>query len=943
MTVSSSTNRVSYAGNGSTTVFPYTYKIFDQDDLTVILRAANGTETVQTITSQYTVSGVGNAGGGNVTMLTAPASGATLVILREQDLIQELDIVPNDPFPADSLEGALDKLTFMVQQHEETLDRTIKASRTNTIAGAEFTVAAADRANKVFAFDGSGNLSIAQELGIFRGNWAASTAFAERDIIKDTSNSNIYICLVAHTSSGSQPISTNTDVAKWALIVDAAAAATSATNAANSASAAATSETNAANSASAASTSETNAASSASAASTSATNASNSASAAAGSATTASNAATAAGNAQTAAEAAQTAAETAETNAETAETNAETAETNAAASASAASTSETNAASSASAASTSASNAATSATNASNSASAAATSASNASTSETNAANSASAASGSATSAANSAAAAAASFDSFDDRYLGVKASDPTLDNDGNALVAGALYFSSSENIMKVYDGASWIAATSAGNVSFLQYEYTATLGQTTFSGADDNAATLSYTVANLIVTLNGVVLDNGGDYTATNGTSVVLTSGAAAGDLLQVIAFKSFTVADMVPASTGGTFSGNVAVNGNLTVDTDTLFVDAANNRVGMGTSSPDRKLTLSVSPGSATDDGVKVVEGSNTAVLARTGSAYSYRGVGASSTLLYSNNTLSFLADGSSNMTFHNGGNERMRIDSSGTLGLGVTPSAWNTAFDGRFQFGVQGVLASTSTSSQIGLNWYYDGAYRYIGTGEASRFYQLGGGFFFENAASGTAGNAITFAERMRIDASGNLLVGTTSQSFSNTQMTVYQDVAVGNAIEGNFDGNGGIGYLGVYRGSSGIANFGYFIYNGVSNVGSITSTGSSTSYNTSSDYRLKENVVPLAGAADRLAQIPVHRFNFIADPDTTVDGFLAHEVQAFVPECVTGEKDEVDDEGNPKYQGIDQSKLVPLLTAALQEALARIETLEADVAALKGEPA
>jgi hypothetical protein len=235
MTVSSSTNRVSYAGNGSTTVFPYTYKIFDQDDLTVILRAANGTETTKTITSDYTVSGVGNAGGGNVTMLTAPASGETLVILREQDLIQELDIVPNDPFPADSLEGALDKLTFMVQQHEETLGRTIKASRTNTITGAEFTISAADRANKVFAFDSAGDVSITQELGTYRGNWAAATAFAQRDIVKDTSNNNIYICLTAHTSTGAQPISSNADVAKWALLVDAASATTSALAAASSA------------------------------------------------------------------------------------------------------------------------------------------------------------------------------------------------------------------------------------------------------------------------------------------------------------------------------------------------------------------------------------------------------------------------------------------------------------------------------------------------------------------------------------------------------------------------------------------------------------------------------------------------------------------------------------------------------------------------------------
>jgi hypothetical protein len=118
-----------------------------------------------------------------------------------------------------------------------------------------------------------------------------------------------------------------------------------------------------------------------------------------------------------------------------------------------------------------------------------------------------------------------------------------------------------------------------------------------------------------------------------------------------------------------------------------------------------------------------------------------------------------------------------------------------------------------------------------------------------------------------------------------------------------------------------------------------VGSITIGASSTSYGTSSDCRLKENVVPLTGAIDRLNDLQVHRFNFIADPDKTVDGFIAHEAQAVVPECVTGTKDEVDADGNPVYQGIDQSKLVPLLTAALQEALAEIESLKARVTALE----
>ena len=266
MTVSSSTNKVSYSGNGSLTTFAYTFKIFDQDDLTVILRAADGTETTQTITTHYTVSGVGSASGGNVVFGTAPASGVTVVIIREQPLTQGLDLVANDPFPAESLEEALDKVVFMTQKHEEELSRAIKASRTNTLTGSEFTISATDRANKIFAFDGSGNVSITQAIGIFKGNWGASTSYVVRDIVKDTSTNNIFIANTAHTSSGSQPLTTNTDSAKWDLLVDAASATTSAT-------AAAASATTATTKASEAATSATTATTKASEAATSATNA----------------------------------------------------------------------------------------------------------------------------------------------------------------------------------------------------------------------------------------------------------------------------------------------------------------------------------------------------------------------------------------------------------------------------------------------------------------------------------------------------------------------------------------------------------------------------------------------------------------------------------------------------------------------------------------------
>jgi hypothetical protein len=119
-----------------------------------------------------------------------------------------------------------------------------------------------------------------------------------------------------------------------------------------------------------------------------------------------------------------------------------------------------------------------------------------------------------------------------------------------------------------------------------------------------------------------------------------------------------------------------------------------------------------------------------------------------------------------------------------------------------------------------------------------------------------------------------------------------------------------------------------------------VGTIVANGTSgVSYNSTSDYRLKENVKDLEGATEVLRALPVREYNFIAEPEVTRQGFLAHELQEFVPQAVSGEKDEVDEEGNAKYQGIDLSHLVPLLTAALKESIARIDVLEKKVADLE----
>ena len=336
-----------------------------------------------------------------------------------------------------------------------------------------------------------------------RGTWAPSTVYAKTDLVRYQNAT--YYALTAHTSTSTfdptkwSPVldDTELDAAIAAAAASASAAATSATSASNSASTATTQASNSANSASAAATSASNAATSASNAAGSATNADASKTAAASSATSAassassaatqaSNASTSATNAANSASAAAGSASSAATsasNAATSEANADTSETNSANSAAAASTSASNAASSASAASTSASNASTSATNAANSASAASTSA-------TNAAASAVSAQAAETNTLNI-------FDQFGDQYLGAKASDPTTDNDGDPLNSGDIYWNTTNNTLRFYNGTAWVAPETVATTAATNAQTSASNAASSASAAATSASNASTSASN--------------------------------------------------------------------------------------------------------------------------------------------------------------------------------------------------------------------------------------------------------------------------------------------------------------------------------------------------------------------------------------------------------------------------------------------------------------
>jgi hypothetical protein len=399
---------------------------------------------------------------------------------------------------------------------------------------------------------------------------------------------------------------------------------------------------------------------------------------------------------------------------------------------------------------------------------------------------------------------------------------------------------------------------------------------------------------------------------------------------------------------STDGDYGGGLLFRTRANGDNNTerMRITSGGN-VGIGTTSPGHKLDLLVGGGA---DGVNVYNNATGAAyyqLATTSRSYKIEAIGAD--LRFYDNT---------------GSTERARIDASGRLLVG-TSSARSNVYRGASSLISSVQIDSNANSYSNGIN-----VLNYSGSGYGSVLTlglslsntqgtntvvrnndELGylnfvgnDGTNFRTGAwiggevdgtpgagdmpgrlvfSTTADGASTPTERMRISSDGKVGINqTNTAAAAETLQVVEKDATNGYCIITSVTGTGDKFHLRFLNA------------NGV--VGSIKTSGSATSYNTSSDYRLKENVTTVTNSITRLQQLKPSRFNFIADPTKTVDGFIAHEVQVVVPEAITGEKDAVDEDGNPQYQGIDQSKLVPLLTAALQEAIAKIETLEGMVA-------
>ncbi len=370
----------------------------------------------------------------------------------------------------------------------------------------------------------------------------------------------------------------------------------------------------------------------------------------------------------------------------------------------------------------------------------------------------------------------------------------------------------------------------------------------------------------------------------------------------------KTYTTSDTVSASSGGTFSAPVTVTTTSAGDALTVTSTDAGDSFA-----PDITFYRN-SSSPADNDGTGLIN---------------FKGRNDNSqdvNYVQIQTTCPDVSDGSENGFFSintmvDGSlGDRIVIDANGQVGIGTSSLTRELTVKKNDQCDVS-IVAATNQSAQL-----------LFGDTDADNR-----GIIEYNNGSDYMAFTVAGSEQMRL-VGDDLQIGTTSNSYSasatsglitnGSRLTLNSET--GNIYKVFLNDNEASGSTGD------IVGFG----KNTTTVGSITLTASATQYNTSSDYRLKTDVQQMSGATDRLKQLKPVNFKWIAD-GTRVDGFIAHEAQAVVPEAVSGVKDEVDADNNAKMQGIDQGKLVPLLTAALQEAIAKIETLETKVAALEAE--
>ena len=274
-----------------------------------------------------------------------------------------------------------------------------------------------------------------------------------------------------------------------------------------------------------------------------------------------------------------------------------------------------------------------------------------------------------------------------------------------------------------------------------------------------------------------------------------------------------------------------------------------------------------------------------------------------------------------------------ERLSIGSGGNVLIG-NRSDVSTSDIGRLAIDCHGrdAGANLDNAAQYGLVFCNDpganvsngiGFFNHLGTScGGAILHQDKGGDNIGDLVFYTSATADTPLERLRIDSGGKVMINTTNNALGS----VTANLNIAN------DNTNGHTVINCSRNTTAERNQIRFL-NPNGNVGSVVTSGTSTTFNTSSDYRLKENEVSISDGITRLKQLKPSRFNFIVKKDLTQDGFLAHEVQSVVPEAISGEKDAVKEDGSIDPQAIDLGRLVPLLVAAVQELIGKVEALEA----------